>query len=294
MSPQRPARSWSVLAATLAILLIATLALGAWARWRPVTEYDVARLTARGTVARLLDSPVSGHEVPEATLQRQLAALGPGPTPSQRARLAEITETGRAEPNGLPGATAQLRELAATEDDPRLAAVLAGIAASWSAAHHREHPGAAPLMRVEARPAHSNDDERCRAALTSVVTELDRAGYVADAAAARLPSEGYARATLDTFRKDAARIEQLPGVASLFPCHPHPARGAYALPRETASDPAKAAATAADDLSRTGLDALATTDESERSWLMDALETSARASAQLSPKEPVPALAGRP
>lgn len=94
MAAARTTRAWAWVIALVAIALVLVLAGGAWATWRPLSDHDAARLTARDIVASVAESPDT--RIPRETSDRQLSALGPAATSAQRDRLTEQQEIGRA------------------------------------------------------------------------------------------------------------------------------------------------------------------------------------------------------
>ena len=114
--PAPPARAWRVLAVALALVLVLVLAAGLWARWRPLSDDDAARLGARATVASVrTDLHPDPSVLPDAVLADQEAAFGPAATPSQ-ARHLEARGTG-APPSSLADAAARLEDVARTSPD---------------------------------------------------------------------------------------------------------------------------------------------------------------------------------
>ena len=320
MAVARTARAWPWVIVCLAIGLVAVLASGAWATWRPLSDHDAARLTARDIVASVGES--SPNEIPRDTVDRQLSALGPEATPSQRERLGErlaqaddsSAVPGATSPDSeddapgrgaLPSAVSRMTELAADQEDPGLAATMAGIAASWSAEVAREDPSARPLMRTDmhddpeagapgAEEASAEADDRCTPELTAVVTQVDRALFTTRSADARGVGTQDRTQALDDWQQNLQRIQEESAVESLYECEPHPARGGYQLPQEIAEDPAAAAGDTARNVSEYAAGALSTAAPDERPWLLDVLESSARAQALLQPDGSVPALVGEP
>lgn len=132
-SAARP-RAWRALAACLAALLLVVVAVGLWARWRPLSDDDAARLRAL-SVARAVrtDLHPDASVLPGTALDRQVDALGPAATPSQVRRLGD---RGNAAPavSSLDDAADQLRREAGTVRDGDLASTMASVAASWWAA----------------------------------------------------------------------------------------------------------------------------------------------------------------
>ncbi|WP_031272954.1 hypothetical protein [Kocuria atrinae] len=322
MAAERTTRAWPWVIAILAIALVAVLAIGAWATWRPLSEYDAARLTARDIVTSVDES--SRDDVPRETVDRQLSALGPAATPAQRDRLdeqsaqttdsstasgspaAEASEPAPADVD-LPSAVSRMADLASNQEDPELAATMSGIAASWSAVIAREDPTAQPLMRSDApeEPAaagapdrdqdddsSAESDERCTPELTAVATQVDRALFTAQSAEARGTDSSDTAQALDEWQENLERIQDQPAVMSLYECQPRPARGGYEVPRDMTEDPAAAAGEVARDVSEYSQSAIAAVTPTERAWLLDLLESSARAQALLQPSDPVPALVG--
>lgn len=307
MAADRSTRAWSWVIVLLALALVVVLAVGAWATWRPLSDHDAARLTARDIVASVADSPDT--PVSRAALERQLSALGPEATPAQRAQLdgreeaAAITGEDPADPEhrratdapvDLPTAITRVSELATQQEDPRLAVTLAAIAASWSASHAVENPDAPGAMTDETGNAPRPDadaHERCTPELTAVATQLDRASYTAQSTAVRGHQEPLSEVLVE-WQSRLQELNELPAVTALLECEPRPARGGYALPQDIAQDPYAAASDAARDLSEVTAGALLATAPEERPWLMDTLESAARAQAQLRPREAVPALVG--
>lgn len=318
MAAAPTARPWPWIIALLAMALVAVLAIGAWAMWRPLSDYDAARLTARDLVTSVGESSSSG--VPRETVDRQLSALGPAATPAQRDRLEEraalpngyraASGTGSADARGgvaatpeLPSAVREMTERAKTQEDPELATTMAGIAASWSADMTRQDSAAAPLMRAgapaasEATEVHDQETssgatDRCTPELTSVATQLDRSLFTAQSAEVRGTESADMTQAVDNWQENLERIRDEPPVAALYTCEPYPARGGYDLPPEISRDPAAAGGEVAQDLSEYTQSAIAAASPAERSWLLDLLESSTRAQAMLRPSDPVPALAG--
>ena len=309
MAADRTARPRSWVLVLLVIALVLVLAAGAWATWRPLSDHDAARLTARDIVTSVADVPDT--PISRDVTERQLSALGPEATPAQRARMDERPDkesaaTGDPADSGhrssaeehpeLPTAISRVSELALQQEDPQLAVTLAAIAASWSASAALDNPDAPGIM------AHASGEgpraaaaERCTPELTAVITQLDRASYTADSASARVNGGGKERdEVLAEWQNRLRELEDLPAVTSLLECEPHPARGGYALPRDIAQDPRGAAGDSARELSEITAGAMLTAAPDERPWLMSTLESAARAQAQLHPSEAVPALAGEP
>ncbi|PKZ37466.1 hypothetical protein CYJ75_09690 [Kocuria rhizophila] len=128
------ARPWRITAAVLAVLLVLVLAGGAWALWRPLSEHDTARLTARATVESVRSELTPDPDVlPDDALARQLDALGPAATPAQQRRLDE--QGGQWNPPAdLADAADRMARLSAAAPDEELAGNTASVAASWWAA----------------------------------------------------------------------------------------------------------------------------------------------------------------
>lgn len=321
MAAARTARAWPWVIALLAIALVAVLAIGSWATWRPLSEYDAARLTARDIVTSVGESP--RIEVPLESVDRQLSALGPAASPAQRDRLDEFSDqapesgtdqgsSARGGQDEVPGdielraAATRMFDLVQDQDDPQLATTMAAIAASWSAESTREDPATQPIMRTgedeaAARDARSEPaetgtaaDERCTPELTAVATQLDHSLFTARSADARNTDSGELEKTLDEWQQNLQRIQEDTAVAGLYECEPRPARGGYQLPSVIAEDPAAATAATAQELSEYAAGASGTVAPDERAWLLDVLESSSRAQALLQPSDPVPALAGEP
>lgn len=142
-----PARPWRITAAVLAVLLVLVLAGGAWALWRPLSEYDAVRLTARATVESVRSELNPDPDVlPDDALARQLDALGPAATPAQQRRLDE--QGGRWRPPAdLADAADRMARLSVAAPDEELAGNTASVAASWWAAQQSmgaETPAQAP------------------------------------------------------------------------------------------------------------------------------------------------------
>lgn len=318
MVAERTTRAWPWVLAILAIALVAVLALGAWATWRPLSDDDAARLTARDLVTSAAESSRDG--VPQETTERQLSALGPEATPAQRARINEMgstssashATTGPAAPaardtasaeDNLTTAVSRMTELALEQEDPELAATMAGIATSWSANIVRQNPDAPPLMRTEASgetptpDTHSQEvnaqaAERCTPELTAVATQVDRAVFTAQSAKARGTDSPATGRALNEWQESLQRIQDQPAVEALYECEPRPARGGYQLPRDLAENPQAAMGDVAHDVSAYAQSAISTVTPAERTWLLDVLESSTRAQSLLRPSDPVPALAG--
>lgn len=318
MAADRSIRAWPWVIAFLAIALVAVLAAGAWATWRPLSEHDAARLTARDIVTSVDESP--RDVVPQDTTDRQLSALGPAATPAQRDRLEDMrgTNSGPDATTGTPDRTPQdaasadtdlttagsrMTELATDQEDPDLAATMAGIAASWSAEVTRQDGTAQPLMQNDvsderapadagSQEAEAEVTERCTPELTAVATQIDRALFTAQSADARGTDFSETARALTGWQESLQRIQDHPAVESLYECEPRPARGGYELPRDIADDPEAASGEVAQDVSAYAQGAISTVTPIERVWLMDVLESSARTQALLQPSDPVPALAG--
>ena len=287
MAAARITRAWAWVIALVAMALVLVLAGGAWATWRPLSDHDAARLTARDIVASVAESPDT--RIPRETSDRQLSALGPAPTPAQRDRLTE-----QQNPIELSTAASRLTELASTQEDAELAATMAGIAASWSATAAKADSDAPLVMDLEAGDhVDVASAERCTPELSALATQLDRARYTAQAAEAR---EGNgtdpSAAPLRQWQERLDRLHDEPHIAALYACDPHPARGGYQLPPNIAENAPDAAGHVAGDVSDYAAAALASSAPAERPWLMASLETSARAQALLQPQDPVPALVG--
>lgn len=287
MAAARTTRAWAGVIALVAIALVLVLAGGAWATWRPLSDHDAARLTARDVVASVAESPDT--RIPRETSDRQLSALGPAATSAQRDRLTE-----QQDPVELTTAASRLTELASNQEDAELAATMAGIAASWSATTVRADSDAPSVMDLEA--ADQLDvaaAERCTPELTALATQLDRARYTAQAAEAREDNgTDPSAAPLRQWQEHLDRLLDEPHAAPLYACDPHPARGGYQLPPNIAENAPDAAGHVAGDVSEYAAAALASSAPAERPWLLASLETSARAQALLQPQEPVPALVG--
>lgn len=320
MAAERTTRAWPWVIAILAIALVAVLAIGAWATWRPLSDDDAVRLTARDIVTSVGES--SRNDIPRVTVDRQLSALGPAATPAQRDRLEDMRGANSA-PDATPGsadpkpqdavsgdtdlspAVSRMTELATDQEDPELAATMAGIAASWSAEIARQDPDAQPLMQNDApderAPADTESQqvevevaERCTPELTTVATQVDRALFTAQSAEARGTDSSDTAQALDEWQENLERIQDQPAVMSLYECQPRPARGGYEVPRDITEDPAAAAGEVARDVSEYSQSAMAAVTPTERAWLLDLLESSTRAQALLQPSDPVPALVGEP
>ena len=287
MAAARITRAWAWVITLVAIALVLVLAGGTWATWRPLSDHDAARLTARDIVASVAESPDT--RIPRETSDRQLSALGPAPTPAQRDRLTE-----QQDPIELSTAAFRLTELASIQEDAELAATMAGIAASWSATAAKADSDAPLVMDLEAGDhVDVASAERCTPELSALATQLDRARYTAQAAEAR---EGNgtdpSAAPLRQWQERLDRLHDEPHIAALYACDPHPARGGYQLPPNIAENAPDAAGHVAGDVSDYAAAALASSAPAERPWLMASLETSARAQALLQPQDPVPALVG--
>ena len=283
----RTTRAWAWVIALVAMVLVLVVAAGAWARWRPLSDHDAARLAARDIVAAVAESPDT--HIPQETSDRQLSALGPAATPAQRERLNE-----QLDPGPLSTAVSRLTELASDQEDAELAATMAAIAASWSATAARTDSDAPLAMDVAAGdPLDVAAAQRCTPELTALATQLDRARYTAQAAEAREDNgTDFSAAALRQWQDGLDRLHDAPEVAPLYACDPHPARGGYQLPPNIAGNAPEAAGHVAGDVSEYAAAALAASAPAERPWLMASLETSARAQALLQPQDPVPALVG--
>ena len=140
-------RAWRLTACGLALALLLVLATGAWSLWRPLSDDDGARLTARATVesvrSELHPDPRS---LPDEHLARQLDALAPAATPTQQRQLDGRGAVPDA-PASLDTAADDLARLAQQTEDADLTFDLAAVAASWWAG--APDPAAALLAAVE-------------------------------------------------------------------------------------------------------------------------------------------------
>ncbi|MDO4919567.1 hypothetical protein [Kocuria sp.] len=320
-APRR--RALPLTALCLAAALVAVLAVGAWAHWRPLSDDDAARLRARATVDAVRtgvrhDSRLLTDEI----LTRQLDALGPAATPAQQHRLDEREDTA-ATLDSLDDAADQLARTATTSADGDLAATAGAIAASWwaaspqgggrgagspvtdGAASPAPSTGAATAGAAEeaspvpgaASPTRGADHESpgspdCGTDLTAALTALDRAGYVAQAAGARLGEASGG--TAENAAEVADRALEDRRVLPLLTCAPPPAGGFYRLPDEFERDPARAAGRAQREAGEALVRALAASSPGDvRAWTVTALRETARTAQTLDPQQPVAALPGR-
>lgn len=280
--PAPPARAWRVLAVALALVLVLVLAAGLWARWRPLSDDDAARLGARATVASVrADLHPDPSVLPDAVLADQEAAFGPAATPSQ-ARHLEARGAG-APPSSLADAAARLEDVARTSPDGELAATAASVAASWWAA---EPP---PTGADAANGAAS----ACEPAQLAAVTALDRARFTAEAATARIPADGAQAGAVDAVTDTLDATLREPAVTPLLSCDPAPVAGGHVLPAGFTEEPARAVGGTLREASAALVSAVAASSPEDRNWLLTALRETAGAAQQLDPEHPVTALPGR-
>lgn len=280
--PAPPASAWRVLAVALALVLVLVLAAGLWARWRPLSDDDAARLDARATVASVrADLHPDPSVLPDAVLADQEAAFGPAATPSQVRHL-EARGTG-APPSSLADAAARLEDVARTSPDGELAATAASVAASWWAA---EPP---PAGADAANGAASS----CEPAQLAAVTALDRARFAAEAATARIPAGGAQGGTVDAVTDTLDATLREPAVTPLLSCDPAPVAGGHVLPAGFTEEPARAVGGTLREASAALVSAVAASSPEDRNWLLTALRETAGAAQQLDPEHPVTALPGR-
>lgn len=352
--PSAPPRAARLTALVLAVLLVLVLAAGAWALWRPVSDDDAARLSARATVtavrAELHPDP---RWLPDDALARQLDALGPAASPAQQRRLDERGGTG-GPPRDLADAADRMGRLAMTARDPELAVTVAAVAASWWAAEQSERGGSpdsgsrgsltspedtpAPNDTITApedaaaaaasgpgsgstaadagdatrsTPGGADDGDAangstgntdgdaqgaptCTTEVLAAVTALDRSGYTAEAASARLDAQDATAAeTVASVRSSTERSLASPAATALLACDPPPARGWYRLPAGLEREPAQAVGGTQHEAGDALVAAVAASSSGDRAWLVTALRETARAGQALAPRAPVPALPGR-
>lgn len=280
--PAPPARAWRVLAVALALVLVLVLAAGLWARWRPLSDDDAARLGARATVASVrADLHPDPSVLPDVVLTDQEAAFGPAATPSQ-ARHLEARGTG-APPSSLADAAARLADLARTSPDGELAATAASVAASWWAAEP-------PPTGADATNGAASS---CEPAQLAAVTALDRARFTAEAATARIPADAAQAGAVDGVTNTLDATLREPAVTPLLSCDPAPVAGGHVLPAGFTEDPARAVGGTLREASAALVSAVAASSPEDRDWLLTALRETAGAAQQLDPEHPVTALPGR-
>ena len=331
--PAPPARAWRVLAVALALVLVLVLAAGLWARWRPLSDDDAARLGARTTVASVrTDLQPDPSVLPDAVLADQEAAFGPAATPSQTRHLA--APGSNATPRSLDDAASRLTDLARTTRDGDLAATAASIAASWWAAGtspigsdttapgapgnaagagagspavsdgsteegdgDRTAGGAASDGPTGERDGGNTDDDAtspCDPAQLAAVTALDRSRFTAEAATARIPAEDAAtNSAVEAVRETLDVWLHDSAVTPQLACDPAPVAGGYVLPDDFTEDPARAVGEALHEANAALVTAVAASLPEDRNWLLTALRETAGAAQQLDPEHPVTALPGR-
>lgn len=330
--PASPARAWRVLAVALALVLVLVLAAGLWARWRPLSDDDAARLGARATVASVrTDLHPDPSVLPDAVLADQEAAFDPAATPSQ-ARHLEARGAG-APPSSLADAAARLEDVARTSPDGELAATAASVAASWWAAEppptgaeatarateeseagsgagspaasdvpteegegDRIAGGAASNVPTEEGDGGDIDDDAassCEPAQLAAVTALDRARFTAEAATARIPADGAQAGAVDAVKNTLDATLRDPAVTPLLSCDPAPVAGGHVLPAGFTEEPARAVGGTLREASAALVSAVAASSPGDRDWLLSALRETAGAAQQLDPEHPVTALPGR-
>lgn len=280
--PASPARAWRVLAVALALVLVLVLAAGLWARWRPLSDDDAARLGARATVASVrTDLHPDPSVLPDAVLADQEAAFGPAATPSQ-ARHLEARGAG-APPSSLADAAARLEDVARTSPDGELAATAASVAASWWAAEP-------PPTGADATNGAASS---CAPSQLAAVTALDRARFTAEAATARIPADGAQGGTVDAVTDTLDATLRDPAVTPMLSCDPAPVAGGHVLPAGFTEDPARAVGGTLREASAALVSAVGASSPEDREWLLTGLLETAVAAQHLDPEHPVPALLGR-
>lgn len=307
--PADRARPWRLTALGLVLALLLVLAAGAWALWRPLSDDDAARLAARAAAesvrSQLHPDP---RLLPEDVLTRQLDAFGAPATTAQQRRLDERGAVAPAPPS-LEAAADDLAHLARSTEDERLTADLASVAASWWAGAANGHgvdalgPRATPQEAAQAAEQDAEDaggpvtaqEDACASGLTAAVTAVDRSLFTAEAVAARKGSQaGSARELVD----GAAALHRTalsdPRVAPVLECEPPPVVGHHELPPGVQQDPVRALGRAEREARDALVRAAASSSGEQRTWVLDALRTAARAGQVLDPEQPVPALPGRP
>lgn len=295
--PASRARAWRPTALALALLLV--LASGAWVLWRPLSDDDAARLTARATVESVRTGlHPDPRWLPDDVLARQLDALAPAATPAQQRRLDERgVDVGR--PTSLDAAADELARLARETEDPELTSELASVAASWwaGAADGRGAGAHAPGGVADGAGAQgtaANRDGACGEEISAAVSAVDRSLFVAEAAAAR--STSHADSTVSAL-SEAAQLHRTAltdsRVAAALVCDPPPVAGFHELPAGFTDDPARATGAAEQEARDALVRAAASSSGEQRAWTLDALRTAARAGQVLDPEQPVPALPGR-
>ncbi len=291
--PRTPAAS-RVLPMLLGVLLLGVLLLsgvaGAW--WqdpgRPVPADEVVRADAWLRTEALLGSPSAGPEPAvrredvRADLARQLEALGPAPDERTRAaarerRPAPGASAGSTPPAALRSTAVVLAQDALTAQDPALARVLAAAAVSRTTASRQPVPpgAAAPAgaalceVPAEAPPGGAG------APAAVLWSALDRAGYAAEALAARTagPAGDDVPAGLpDRVREDVEDLLELPTARHVRAAEPGLRAGAYVLPDGVREHPGRTAGTVAGDVQAAAAHVLARGDTGARCWAVLALE----------------------
>ena len=244
----------------------------------------------------------------DGVLTRQLDAFGAPATTAQQRRLDERGAVAPAPPS-LEAAADDLAHLARSTEDERLTADLASVAASWWAGAANGHgvdalgPRATPQEAAQAAEQDAEDaggpvtaqEDACASGLTAAVTAVDRSLFTAEAVAARKGSQaGSARELVD----GAAALHRTalsdPRVAPVLECEPPPVVGHHELPPGVQQDPVRALGRAEREARDALVRAAASSSGEQRTWVLDALRTAARAGQVLDPEQPVPALPGRP
>ncbi|MEX5295211.1 hypothetical protein QYM41_08010 [Kocuria sp. CPCC 205268] len=289
--PRTPASS-RVLPVLLGVLLLTGIA-GAW--WqdpgRPVPADEVVRADAWLRTEALLGSPSPGPEPAvrredvRADLARQLEALGPAPDERTRdaarerrpAPGASAGDAGSTPPAALSSTAAVLAQDAMSAQDPALARVLAAAAVSRTTASRQPVPtgAAAPAgdalceVPAEAPPGGAG------APAAVLWSALDRAGYAAEALAARTagPAGDDVPAGLpDRVREDVEDLLELPTARHVLAAEPGLRAGAYVLPDGVREHPGRTAGTVAGDVQAAAAHVLARGDAGARCWAVLALE----------------------
>lgn len=278
---------------TLALALVLVLAVGAWLRWRPISDTELARLNARAIVENV-QSQVQGGAInlPRELLDQQLLELGPSPTRWQQQRFQQVqTERDLPTPTGnvrsADDAALLLSQQALTSPDSHLSAQLAEAAGSW----WREAP---PAEQAKAwRRASSSPDKKitqdisapeenaCTPGSLSAVTALDRLRYTAQAAApwsTHDSSQKSARPGRTTPHTPGISIEEVesasasvldsPPLRAVLRCEPTPIKAIHPLPRGITSEPTETVRSAAHDANVAAVAALNESPQDQREWLL--------------------------